>query len=301
VKLTAIAGGAMTSQPGYIPVQNSGGGIMNWTATAIYQNGSAWLTLDPDSGQNGGSVRVWAEPKGLSAGTYTASIFIDAGPAGSTSVPVTLTVSAAPVVPPTTTPQPPAISVTQVLNAATFERTPLVSGSLTTVMGSHLSGKNVAVTFDGKASTLLYTSDTQINLQVPDLGDKAAASLVVTVDGASSPAQTLTLAPAWPAVFSNGILNQDSTVNGKSAAAKRGDILQIFATGIPTGTIVSAQIAGHADLVPLYAGAAPTVPGVQQVNVAIPDDVDPASTQLILCATTGGKQFCSAGTPLFIQ
>ena len=33
IELTAIAGGAMTSQPGYIPIQNAGGGILNWTAT----------------------------------------------------------------------------------------------------------------------------------------------------------------------------------------------------------------------------------------------------------------------------
>ena len=60
IQLTAIAGGAMTSPPGYIPVQNSGGGIMNWTALVSYTTGSGWLTLDYTSGENNGSVQVWA-------------------------------------------------------------------------------------------------------------------------------------------------------------------------------------------------------------------------------------------------
>jgi hypothetical protein len=45
VQLTAIAGGAMTSPPGYIPVQNASGGIMSWTALVSYTTGSGWLTL----------------------------------------------------------------------------------------------------------------------------------------------------------------------------------------------------------------------------------------------------------------
>ena len=80
IELTAIAGGAMTSPPGYIPVQNSGGGIMNWTALVSYTTGSGWLTLDNTSGENNRSVQVYAVAQGLAAGTYQARIVIDAGP-----------------------------------------------------------------------------------------------------------------------------------------------------------------------------------------------------------------------------
>ena len=55
------------------------------------------------------------------------------------------------------------------------------------------------------------------------------------------------------------------------------------------------------DLVPLYAGDAPTVPGVQQVNVAVPDGIG-AAASLMLCATMpGGQQFCSTGYQLVVQ
>jgi uncharacterized protein (TIGR03437 family) len=194
------------------------------------------------------------------------------------------------------------VTVSQVLNAATFTATPLVAGSLATVMGSHFSGKSVAASFDGTPATLLYTSDTQINLQVPAaIGSKTSANLVVTVDGASSAAVMVTLAPAWPAVFPHGVLNQDNSQNNGGAPAKSGDVLQIFATGIPKGAVVTAQIGDHKDLAPLYAGDAPTVPGVQQVNLAVPEGVG-AAASLVLCATVpGGQQFCSTGYQVVLQ
>ena len=302
IELTAIAGGAMTSPPGYIPVQNSGGGIMNWTAIVSYTTGSGWLTLDNTSGENNRSVQVYAVAQGLAAGTYQARIVIDAGPlAGNATIPVTLTVQAAPIPTPTPTPAP-VVTVNSVVNAATFAVTPLVPGSLGTLLGANLSGKLVSVTFDGSAATLLYVGATQINLQVPaSLGSKTSATLVVTVDGSSSAPQTVALASVWPAIFANGVLNQDYTGNTAATPAKAGSILQIFATGIPGSATVSVQIADRKNLIPPYAGAAPGLTGVQQVNVMIPADLGAGATQLTVCATAGSQQACSAAYPVVIQ
>ena len=294
IQLAAVAGGGAVGAAGYIPITNSGGGIMSWTATVVYQQGSGWLNLTSTSGQNYGSIQIYASGTGLAAGAYQADVIINAGSAGSFTVPVSLTVQPAPPIP--------SVVVSKVVNAATFDATPLVAGSLGTVMGSHLSGKNIAVTFDGSAANLLYTSDSQINLQLPlGLGSKTSSSMVVTVDGSSSAPFTVALAPAWPSIFANGILNQDNSVNAPGAGAPPGSILQIFATGIPAGATVSAQIAGRNGLVPLYAGPAPTVPGVQQVNVAVPNDLTISSAQLMLCAVAGGQQYCSAGVALAVS
>jgi uncharacterized protein (TIGR03437 family) len=301
VQLTAIAGGAMTSGPGYIPIQNSGGGIMNWTALVSYATGSGWLTLDYTSGENNGSVRVWVVvPVSLAAGTYQAKIVIDAGPlAGNVTIPVTLTVQAAAVLPP---PTPPVVTVTAVVNAANFAVTPLVPGSLGTLFGANLSGKSVSVTFDSNVATLLYAGASQINFQVPlSLGSKTSSILVVTVDGSSSAPQTVALAPVWPAIFAGGVLNQDNTENKAGTAAKAGSILQIFATGIPASATVSVQIADRKNLIPLYAGVAPGLTGVQQVNAMIPSDLASGAAQLIVCAAAGSQQACSAAYPLVIQ
>jgi uncharacterized protein (TIGR03437 family) len=296
IQLAAVAGGDQTSAAGYLPITNAGGGILNWTATVSYLQGSGWLHLDNTAGQNFGSILVTASGKGLAAGVYQASIFIDGSQAGSVTIPVTLTTTAAPPPPPVST-----VVVSKVVNAATFDATPLVAGSLGTLMGSHLMGKIVSVTFDGVAANLLYNSDSQINFQVPDLGSKASASLVVTADGISSVPMTVLLAPAWPSVFHGGILNQDNSVNAAANGAAAGTILQIFATGIPATATVSVQIADRKDLVPVYAGPAPTVPGVQQVNVAVPSDLAASTTQIVICATVAGQQYCSSGSVLAIQ
>ncbi len=313
LQFTGVAGGESSNL--FIQFQNIGGGIMNWTATPQYIHGSGWLTLEFSSGQTFGQKNatdeIWASPKNLAAGTYQANIVIDAGSiAGVVTVPVTLTVQPAPAPPPTpapnpTPPAPPTATgptVTQVVNAATFAATPLVPGSLGTVMGSNLAGTHVSVTFDGLPATLLYTSAGQINLQVPlDLGSKTSASLVVTVDGAGSSPQTVALAPAWPAIFSGGVLNQDNSVNAAGRGAPAGSILQIFTTGVPQGAIVTAQVGAHRGLVPLYAGPAPTAPGVQQINVAVPDDATAGITPLAVCATLGSQQYCSPAYSLTVR
>ncbi len=311
IALTGVAGGAMTSSPGYIPIQNAGSGEMAWTASVQYTTGSGWLTVDNTSGVNNASIRVYANPKSLAAGTYQANIVIDAGPlAGSATLPVTLTVSPAPGSSGSSSTgsgsgsgstATPSVTISKVVNAATFDQTPLVAGSLGTAIGSNLSGKAVAVTFDGHAATLLYTGATQINFQVPAaLAGKGSSTMVVTVDGVSSAPQTVILAPAWPAIFSNGVLNQDYSVNASGSGAAAGSYVSIWTTGIPDGATVSVQIADRQGLVPAYAGAAPGVPGVQQVNVAVPADLAPGSVPLFVCATTGGNTACSPAHVLVV-
>ncbi len=290
VQLTSTAGASTGTAPGYIYVQNAGGGIMSWTSTITYVSGSGWLTLYTPTNENSATISVGVDAQSLAAGTYQANVVINAGNAGSATIPVTLTIQpAAQVTPPAS-----AVTVSSVVNAATFAATPLVAGSLATVMGSNLSGANVSAAFNGAAATLLYTSASQINLQVPaGLGSDTAANLVVTVNGVSSAPVTVQLAPAWPAIFAHGVLNQDNQVNSAADPAPAGSILQIFATGIPAGATVTAQIGSQAGLTPLYSGPAPSLTGVQQVNVAVPSGLTPQTTQLTLCATIAGKQYCS--------
>ncbi|HLI85948.1 MAG TPA: IPT/TIG domain-containing protein [Bryobacteraceae bacterium] len=297
VNLTASAGGS--SPNGYIYVQNAGGGEMAWSATVHYAgNATGWLSLYEPATINGATITVTANAQGLAAGTYQANVVIDAGPlAGNATIPVTLVVQSGIAMPP-----PSAVTVSSVVNAATFATTPLVAGSLATVKGSNMVGANLSVTFDGLPATLIYTSASQINLQVPPaVANNTTANLVVTVNGTSSAPVTVQLAPAWPAIFGNGVLNQDNSVNSISAPAASGTILQIFATGIPTGATVTAQIGTKSGLVPQYAGPAPGLTGVQQVNLAIPAGLAPQTAQLTLCAAVGGQQFCSPAYPLYMQ
>jgi uncharacterized protein (TIGR03437 family) len=304
---TVIAGGPTTEVPGAIYIGNTGGGILNWAIAINYQNGSGWLLLDVPAGENDATVRVWAKPQNLIAGTYTANLVVSGGGPLSTpvTIPVTVTVQTAPSTPtPAPAPTPaPSVTVTSVVNAATLTPTPLVAGSLGTVMGSNLAGKSVVATFDGAPAALLYNSATQINLQVPaSLGaSQTSASLVVTVDGVSSPAVTVALAPANPSIFNGGVLNQDYSPNAPASAAKASSVLQIFATGIPAGAMVFAQIGAQGNLTPLYAGPAPGLVGVQQVDVAVPAGLASGATPLVVCATFGAQQYCSGGYTVYLQ
>ncbi|HEV3329982.1 MAG TPA: hypothetical protein VG096_03305 [Bryobacteraceae bacterium] len=297
INLTATAGGAAAG-PGYIYVQNTGGGLMDWSTTVTYVDGSGWLIFDQSMHENSATVRVDAQAQGLSPGVYHANVLVDAGPlAGTATIPVMLTVQAAQVVPSSTK-----ITVTGVLNPATMTATPVVAGSLGIVAGTNLAGKTVSVTFNGFPASLLYTSDSRIYVQVPAaLGSLNTAIMIVTVDGTSSAPQMVQLAPAWPSIFAHAVRNQDFSENTSSNPARAGSTLQIFLTGIPAGSSVAGQIQNLSGLAPAYSGPAPGESGVQQVNLVVPAGLATQTTQLVICASAGGQQFCTAGYPLSID
>ena len=271
VTITGQSGGP--SMVGYVPFQNSGGGTMAWTATVSYQTGSGWATLSPTSGVNNATVTVRADPSKLATGTYTAMVTIAAGSsAGSGAVPVVFTVG------------PAGPTVTSVGNAANGTITTLVPGSLATIYGSSLAGNTVTVTFDGVAATNLYTGTSQINLVVPPaLAGKTSSMMMVNVDWVFSAPVNVTLAPAAPAIFPNGILNQDNSVNGSGKPASPGSILQIFLTGLPPVAGATVNIGGQNNLPSIYSGAAPGATGLQQVNFALPSGMT-GTAQLSVCA-----------------
>jgi uncharacterized protein (TIGR03437 family) len=298
LQFTATAGAALAAHSGYIYVQNASGGIMQWSATVNYLNGSGWLTFDQSVHENNATLQVDAQPQGLAAGVYHANVLVDAGPlAGSATIPVTLTVQGAPVLPPSSQ-----VTINNVLNAATLTSTPLVAGSLGVVTGANLNGKNVSVTWNGIPADLLYTSDSRIYLQVPSaLGFENTAIMTAKVDGVSSASQAVQLAPAWPSIFAHAVRNQDYSENTGSNPAAAGTTLQIFLTGLPAGSTVSAQIQNRSGLTPAYAGPAPGSTGVQQVNLVVPADLTKQATQLVICASVLGQQYCSAAYPISID
>ena len=277
-------------QVAYVRVQNSSGGVMQWSASVTYQNGSGWLRLDPTSGTNNSTVRVDALPGTLAPGVYNATLTIDAGPvAGTRSLPVSFTITAPP--PPTA---PPPV-VTSVVNAATFGAVPLVPGSLATLQGSKFSGTGLSVTFDGSPAQVLFSNDTQINLLVPTaLASKNSAQLIVSVNGISSTGQTIALAPFAPGIFQPGVLNQDYSLNSSSQPARLGSVIQIFATGLSGAGVISANIGGEAVAQPYYAGPAPGLTGVQQVDLIVPLDLSGPSANVTVCGgVTSAQPVCS--------
>ncbi len=279
----------------FVVVQNTSGGEMNWTASITYQTGSGWLTAYPTVGVNTGDIQLVGYPDKVVPGTYQATLTVDAGPmAGTQSVPITFTVTGA-------NPNEPVIN--SVVNAASFQPGPLVAGELATVLGSNLAGRNVSVTFDGTAASLLYTSATQINLQVPvAVAGQISANVVVTVEGQSSTPTSVGLAVVAPAIFNPGILNQDQTLNGPSHPAPIGSKIRIYATGAasPSSGAITARLAGSDILNPAYAGPAAGIPGVQWVDIIIPSGVPSGTTNVQVCGS-GPARLCSMPAPVSVK
>jgi uncharacterized protein (TIGR03437 family) len=276
LQYTAQAGSSF--QVAYTRVNNQGGGNMLWNATIRYTNGSGWLRVDPTSGINNATIRVDALPGSLTAGIYNATLTVDAGPvAGSRVVPITLTVTAAP-------PPVPSPVVTTIVNGASFMPGFVSPGSIATIFGTKFAGASVNVTFDGMPAKVLFAGDTQLNVMIPmELGDRTSAKLVVTVDGLPSAPQGISLAPFAPAIFKNGILNQDSSLNVAGSGAQPGTVIQIFATGLAGNGAITAKIGDRVIEQPNYGGPAPGLIGVQQVNLALPSDLTGPTANVSVC------------------
>lgn len=279
-----------------VAITNSGGGALSWEAAASYTSGTGWLSVSPSTGIGNSTLETIAIPHNLAPGTYTGTLTIDAGLiAGSIAIPASLTITAPP-----SAPMP---EINSILNAASLLPEPVVPGSLTTVMGSLFSGTSISAAFNNIPATILYSNGVQINLLVPaELAGQAAAQLTVTVQGVTSTATAVSVAPFEPAIFTGGIVNQDGTVNSASNPAAPGSIIAMWGTGLSGAGSIFANIGGQQIPVPYYAGPAPGLPGVQQVNLAIPASLGPGTTQVYVCGlASGAAPVCSIPAPLSIN
>jgi uncharacterized protein (TIGR03437 family) len=281
LQATAVAGGKNVGV-GNITVRDTKGGVLDWSATVTYATGSGWLLFTQPFGIDGALIQVYADPSSLTPGTYQATVTINAGTiAGSQSFPLTLTVTA----------PAPAMIVSGVTNAADFHAGPVAPGSLATVWGSNLAGQNVSVTFNGTSAKILYSGAQQINLEIPaSLSGQSSAQMVVTADSAKA-TYTVPLTAVAPAIFTPGVLNQDYSINSAANPAALGSVLQIFLTGMPgSGAVATVTIQNRGNLVPAYAGAAPGLLGLEQVNVAVPADLQGGTANLTICVMGAGNQ-----------
>lgn len=291
LQFTEQSGGGY--QVANVAVVNSGGGAMPWVASASYSaGGTGWLSITPSQGIGNGSIQTVALPHTLAPGVYTATLTINAGAvAGVLTIPATLTVTS-----------PPLPTIASVLNAASLLPGPVVPGSITTVMGTLFGATNVSATFNNLPAAILFSDDTQINLLVPaGLAGQTSAQLVVTAGGLSTAPTTVSVANFGPAIFSGGIVNQDGTVNSVSNGAAPGSIVALWATGLSgTGTI-TGNIGGQTIGVPYYAGPAPGLIGVQQVNLVVPTNLAPGATQVYVCGNAQSGVACSIPVPLAVN
>jgi uncharacterized protein (TIGR03437 family) len=137
-----------------------------------------------------------------------------------------------------------------------------------------------------------------------ELGLKTSAQLVVTVDGLSGAPRTVAVAPFEPAIFKGAILNQDLTVNDATHGAPAGSVIFLWATGLSGAGTITGHIDDRDISLPYYAGPAPGIAGVQQINLLVPVDLPAMTTEVYVCGTTPAaapSTTCSIPVPLTLN
>jgi uncharacterized protein (TIGR03437 family) len=176
----------------------------------------------------------------------------------------------------------PNLTLTGVVNGATFQPGPVAPGEIVSLFGSAIgppvpallaltnprvvanSLESVHVYFDGVPAPLLYASAGQVNAVVPySVAGESTTQLQLEYLGVLSNPVTLQVAATAPGVFSvtgsgqgpGAILNaRDGTVNSALNPAARGDWVSIFATG--AGITTPASVDGWVASAPLPVPAA---------------------------------------------
>jgi uncharacterized protein (TIGR03437 family) len=163
------------------------------------------------------------------------------------------------------------------------------SGTIASTVGA------TEVTVNGEPAPILFAGRDQLNIQIPYSVDATEKALLdVRVAGELMTRARLDVRPAVPGLFVAGegpgrvlAVNEDGSLNSDANPAAPGSIVIFYATGegatTPVGIAgqpashpypkpllpVAVRIAGlPADV--LYAGAAPGLVGMMQVNVRIP-------------------------------
>lgn len=129
-----------------------------------------------------------------------------------------------------------------VVSAAGFDDRPVVPGGLMSILGAGLSG---TVTVNGRAASILYASDSQINALLPAATPIGSARLIV----ANGPERLFWVTESVPAIF--GVLRDGSR-------------LQVWLTGLWTSTPLTANL-GTVESVQA------SMPGVWVVDIALSD------------------------------
>jgi uncharacterized protein (TIGR03437 family) len=229
----------------------------------------------------------------------------------------------------------PAMTAAGVVNAASFAGGPVAPGEIVTLFGTGIGPaalvtltlsptgfidnflSDTQVLFDGVPAPVIYASVNQTSVNVPyAVAGKSSTQMVVEYQGRRSPAVTLPVAGAAPALFSanatgkgNGaILNQDTSLNSASNPADKNSIVVLYGTGegqtnpggidgkLAVGTYpkplldVSVTIGGT-DAEILYAGAAPgLVAGVFQINARLPVNTASGDVPVVVKVGTASSQ-----------
>jgi uncharacterized protein (TIGR03437 family) len=196
------------------------------------------------------------------------------------------------------------------------------SGGLATIKGvgltrglsgatqSDAAARGVSVTIEGTPAPVLSFDDSSVHVQVPQSLGAGVASFVVRAGGDVTAADDAAIVNANPGLFTvaqtgageavallvSGMLytNAPFPARTDNAASE----VALFGTGWRNALPVTVQIGGKAATV-TYAGPSGGFPGLDQLNVRIPDGVAGAATVVVTAA--GGATSRTTGVFVTVQ
>lgn len=172
--------------------------------------------------------------------------------------------------------------------AAALPSLSLAPGMIVAIYGAALAGS--AVTLEGTALQLFYVGDTQINALLPDAATTGLKRL--TVRNAQGEVNwNILLEPAVPAIFTADGSGTGPAAGPGTTAFASGEYVTLYATGL--GPTIRRGGLDWASLPPTvrlggrtaqvhYAGRAPGFPGLDQINVQVPEGLAPGPAPLLV-------------------
>ncbi|SRR5579883_34332 len=179
------------------------------------------------------------------------------------------------------------------------------SGNLPTSLG----GSSVLI--NGAAAPIAYASMYRLDVQAPfTLSPGSTATIQVSANGQTSTGQTVNVVTANPAIYTRSVdgagqvmaTNADGSANSTASPAPKGSTIVVFGSGLgtvspavaagtappnsPLSTVsgVTATIGGVSAPVQ-FAGLAPGMPGLYQLNIQVPSGASSGAQQLIITAS----------------
>jgi uncharacterized protein (TIGR03437 family) len=179
----------------------------------------------------------------------------------------------------------------RVLNAASFRPGPVAPGELVTILGGRLCENDAAAFFDTTRALILYSSATQVNLQVPlEVAGKKTARLEIRCGPEAAASENVQVAPTAPGLFTMEqgagqalVIHEDGSRNSLVNPAPRGSVVTLVATGEGlSGADLPLFVRITGEEAPLLsARAAPGLPGVVLLEVRIPVSWTPSGNQAV--------------------
>lgn len=180
----------------------------------------------------------------------------------------------------------PCLARAGIVNSADFDSRPVVAGSQISIFGENF-GNNAKVAVNGKAVPVGFAGSNQINLYLPTSVKIGTNHMTVTVEGVTGPEVNFSVTEAMPAVYLS--MNADDfTRNAPATPVKPGHALSVYLTGV--GNVDSTALRnasypwsatiGGMPASRLFLGSAPSLPGVYQANILVPETLGPGSYAL---------------------